>query len=246
MPYFLPLILMFVWFGGTMIFVRLFQILLPDLDEVNKAIVDHSVLSIFGVCVVVLMIFHARMHFERGIKGFGLNLRTILRDFEAALLNLLAVWPIIIAAMIVTVFICKLIVRPDFELPPHMELELLISHRNIYLRILVFFVAAVLAPILEELLFRGYFQTMLRSILAEIGIFQKIHLMALKPWAAIILTSGLFAIVHFNRTHWPALFLLSMCLGYSYEKSGSLFRPIFIHMIFNTANLINALYLSSV
>jgi len=246
MPFFLPLILMFVWFGGVVTSVQLFQRLLPNLDEVNKTLVNHSVLSIGGVLVIVLMIFLARTYFERGIKGFGLNFRTIFRDFEAALVNLLAVWPILIASIIITVFLCQRLAGPDFEWPKHMELELLISHRNVYLRIMVFFVAAVIAPVLEELLFRGFFQTMLRSFLADLAIIQKIHIMALKPWAAIILTSGLFTIVHFNLTHWPALFLLSMCLGYSYEKSGSLFRPIFIHMIFNTANLINALYASGV
>jgi membrane protease YdiL (CAAX protease family) len=38
---------------------------------------------------------------------------------------------------------------------------------------------------------------------------------------------------HPNREHWPALFVLAMGLGYAYEKSGSLFRPIIMHAIFN-------------
>ncbi|TFG48874.1 MAG: CPBP family intramembrane metalloprotease [Candidatus Brocadiia bacterium] len=177
------------------------------------------------------------MHFERGLKGFGLDIRTVFRDIEGSLVNLLAVWPILIAAIIVTTYIGTLIAGPDFEMPKHEELKLLIDHRNFYLRLVVVFVTAFIIPILEEFLFRGFFQTMFRSFLAELKFFQNLQNMSLKPWASILLTSVLFTVVHFNLTHWPALFILSMCLGYSYEKSGSLLRPIFIHALFNCASL---------
>jgi membrane protease YdiL (CAAX protease family) len=79
------------------------------------------------------------------------------------------------------------------------------------------------------MLFRGLFQTMLRSISA-------------KPWLSIAISSVLFALAHANAGHWPALFALSLCMGYSYEKSGSLLRPIFIHSLFNATSIIGTLY----
>jgi len=48
--------------------------------------------------------------------------------------------------------------------------------------------------------------------------------------------------VHMDMAHWPALFVLSLSLGYAYEKSGSLFRPIFIHSLFNAATIAAVLY----
>jgi hypothetical protein len=63
-----------------------------------------------------------------------------------------------------------------------------------------------------------------------------------RPWPAIMVTSLMFAIVHQNPEHWPTLFVLSCCMGYSYEKSGSLYRPIFIHIIFNTISIASTLY----
>jgi membrane protease YdiL (CAAX protease family) len=33
-----------------------------------------------------------------------------------------------------------------------------------------------------------------------------------------------------------------MCLGYAYEKSGSLFRPIFIHAFFNAITIVFVMY----
>ena len=82
-------------------------------------------------------------------------------------------------------------------------------------------------PVFEEFLFRGLIQSTARSYLKS-------------PWLAIIATSLLFALMHLPE-HWPAIFILSLAIGYSYERSGSLFRPIFIHIMFNTANVCAAL-----
>jgi membrane protease YdiL (CAAX protease family) len=78
------------------------------------------------------------------------------------------------------------------------------------------------------MLFRGMFQTLLRSYTG-------------RPWSAVIIASMVFAVFHENPQHWPALFALSLCLGYSYEKSGSLFRPIFLHSIFNALSVLSSL-----
>jgi len=99
---------------------------------------------------------------------------------------------------------------------------------DVPLSVLLAFLAVVVAPLVEEMIFRGLFQTMIRSYLG-------------RPWPAIMLTSALFAAVHGNATHWPALFVLSVGLGYAYEKSGSLFRPIFMHALFNGISILGAL-----
>jgi hypothetical protein len=87
--------------------------------------------------------------------------------------------------------------------------------------------------LLEEMLFRGFFQTAIRSVWE----FRNLN----GAWPSILISSALFAIVHANPGHWPALFVLAVCLGYAYEKSGSLFRPIFIHSFFNAATIIAVL-----
>ena len=60
-------------------------------------------------------------------------------------------------------------------------------------------------------------------------------------WPAIAISSLLFTMTHADAGHWPALFVLGICMGYAYEKSGSLFRPIFIHSIFNAISVIATL-----
>ena len=105
------------------------------------------------------------------------------------------------------------------------------AYPELPLRIMIFISTAVLVPVLEELMFRGFLQTTIRSFFkAGNG-----------AWLAIAITSSLFVLLHADVSHWPALFILGSCMGYSYEKSGSLFRPIFIHAIFNATSIMAAM-----
>jgi membrane protease YdiL (CAAX protease family) len=59
-------------------------------------------------------------------------------------------------------------------------------------------------------------------------------------WLAIFATSVLFALVH---PMWmaPLIFLLALCLGYVYERTGNLWACIALHAIFNTTSTITFL-----
>jgi hypothetical protein len=88
------------------------------------------------------------------------------------------------------------------------------------------------APLVEELIFRGFLQN-----------FLKFHL---GRKSAILLTSLIFSLFHFSFTQGvanlviiPPLFFLSWFLGFIYEKQGSLLSSIFLHMIFNAINSFN-------
>jgi membrane protease YdiL (CAAX protease family) len=229
MPAYLPFVPLFIWFGAVSLAISVTEKLLPDLLDWQKAFLDNLILCIGAIIATAVIIFLARASFARRLKGFGLNPRTIHKDFPAALLNLLSVWPLIAAAIILTIHLGKLILGPDFEIQPHEELELIIAYSQLPVRVLIIVTAVAIVPAFEEMLFRGLFQTMLRSIL-------------LKPWPSIAISSVLFALVHANAGHWPALFVLSLCMGYSYEKSGSLLRPIFIHSLFNATSIVGTLY----
>ena len=56
-------------------------------------------------------------------------------------------------------------------------------------------------------------------------------------WAAIVLTSLLFAAVH-PPFSIPIIFVLAVGLGYLYERTGNLWAPIFVHAAFNSISLI--------
>ncbi|MHC4188635.1 MAG: lysostaphin resistance A-like protein [Planctomycetota bacterium] len=246
MPLYLPFIPLFIWFGAVALAISIAKELVGDLQGWQSNFLDNLILCLGGLTAIAVIIFLARTHFARRLKGFGLNVKTIHKDFFAAFVNLLTIWPLMMAALILTISLGELIYGQEYQIQQHQELELIMEHSQLPLRILIAVVAVVIAPVLEEMLFRGLVQTMIRSCLVarRSSLVARVTVhgsRATSCWLAILISSGLFAIVHANPGHWPALFVLAVCLGYSYEKSGSLFRPIFIHSLFNAASIIAVL-----
>ena len=235
MPLYLCLIPLFILFGPVPVIVLITGRLTADLQDWQRAFLGNLIYCVGSVAVVTVILFLVRASFARRLKGFGLNARSIHKDFFAAFVNLLTVWPLMMAAITLTMLIGRLVFGPEYQISQHEQLEMISVYSQWQLRILVFIVAVVMAPVLEEMIFRGLFQTVIRSLLEtrSSGLEGRYH-----AWIAIFISSGLFSMVHGNVPHWPALFLLGVCLGYAYEKSGSLFRPIFIHAFFNAVTVI--------
>lgn len=83
------------------------------------------------------------------------------------------------------------------------------------------------AAIFEEVLYRGLLQESIKHF-------------AQSRWVAIAGTSVIFTLMHGGAvplTALPALFALSLALGWAYEKSNSLLPPILAHMGFNALNI---------
>ncbi|HUV66414.1 MAG TPA: CPBP family intramembrane glutamic endopeptidase [Sedimentisphaerales bacterium] len=246
MPVYLPLIPLFIWFGPVPMAILVAQELTGDSSrkgyltmpaDWQSAFLNNCIFIVGGIVTTAVILLLARAHFARRLRGFGLNIKTVPADFLGALVNLLAVWPLIMAAIVITLFFAQHIWGQDYQMQRHQELKLITEYPQLLLRITIVVVAAVIAPLLEELLFRGLVQTMIRSLLQNSV---RGHVTG-PAWLAIAASSGLFTLMHANAGHWPALFVLGACMGYAYEKSGSLFRPIFIHALFNTASIAAAL-----
>ncbi|MHC4061062.1 MAG: lysostaphin resistance A-like protein [Planctomycetota bacterium] len=241
MPIYLPLIPLFIWLGVFLVLTFFKEVNLPDLPDWQSSYFDHLFLCIGALVGIMMILILARRHFARRLKGLGLGDRRILRDFAAAVLNLIAVYPLVAVALILTIFTGKLIHGPEFQMQKHQELELVVLHSQLELRVLIIITVIFVMPAFEEMLFRGLFQTVIRSLLETRSFSERLQNEALTPWLSVALSSCLFAAVHANAGHWPALFVLAMCMGYAYEKSGSLYRPIFIHSLFNATSIVFAL-----
>jgi membrane protease YdiL (CAAX protease family) len=252
MPAYLPLIPLFIWFGPVPMVALVVRELtgnspgkgqLTAPADWQTAFLDNCVFIAGGIVTTAVILLLARAHFARRLRGFGLNVKSAPADFLCALANLLAVWPVVLAAIAATIFVGRYIWGQDYQMQKHQELQLITEYSQLPLRITVVVAAAVMAPVLEELLFRGFVQTLVRSLLEDSRFeISNSRFRAAGPvWLAIAVSSGLFALMHDNPGHWPALFILGVGLGYSYEKSGSLFRPIFVHAFFNTAMIAAAM-----
>ena len=93
--------------------------------------------------------------------------------------------------------------------------------------LLVAFAAAVLAPIAEEVYFRGY---VFRAYLAQKG-----------PAQAYLFSSLLFALVHLNLPAFVPIFVVGLFLAYLYQRTGSILPGMIAHA-FNNALAFTVLY----
>jgi glutamate-5-semialdehyde dehydrogenase len=84
------------------------------------------------------------------------------------------------------------------------------------------FLAVVIAPVTEEIVFRGL---ILRGLLGR-----------WRPMAAILFSSGLFALVHFNPAQAPVALLLGLLTGWLYARTRSLGLCILAHALNNAAS----------
>jgi membrane protease YdiL (CAAX protease family) len=231
MPFYLPLVPFLIWFIFAPVAMAVKEKLFPSLLDWQQVLADNVIISASAIAAMIFTLFLVRRYFARGLKGFGLHLKNIPADFGAAILNLISIYPIVVLAVVMTIYVGQSIYGPTFQLPQHEELKSLIEYNQLYTRAVIIITAVAIAPVFEEFLFRGLFQTLIRSYLN-------------RPWPGIFISAILFASAHANSTHWPALFCLGVCLGYSYEKSGSLWRPIFIHALFNCTSIVGVLYSS--
>ena len=84
---------------------------------------------------------------------------------------------------------------------------------------LLVFNAVILAPLWEELLYRGFFFGMLKS---RWGVFP-----------ALLFSSAVFSCSHFSLAAFLPLLIVGMAIGYVYHRTGSLYFAIFFHALFN-------------
>lgn len=86
-------------------------------------------------------------------------------------------------------------------------------------------VVAILAPIAEELFFRGMLYPLIRQ--------------RLSMWSAILLNAALFSVVHFIPVLLPALFVVGIMLAWVRERSGSVIPSMILHFLQNSLAVIS-------
>ncbi len=86
------------------------------------------------------------------------------------------------------------------------------------------FLVVILAPISEEIIFRGCLYRFLKNYLPV--------------WGSIAISSILFSLMHQNSMGLIALALLGALLCLVYERTGSLKAPILLHAVFNLNTVI--------
>ena len=84
-----------------------------------------------------------------------------------------------------------------------------------------YLVVGLLAPLAEEMVFRG---AILRSLLQWRS----------NPWVGIVISALLFAVIHVNPAQMPHAFLIGLLLGWMYWRTDSIVPGVVYHWVNNT------------
>jgi membrane protease YdiL (CAAX protease family) len=178
---------------------------------------------IFGVVMdaaVLAAILAATLNRPDGLRRSGLNLSRFPLGLIGGALAIVVVMPLVFSLGALTETGLQWLHKSP---PPHDLLQILRANPPPWLRAADVLSACVVAPLAEEMFFRALAQTALRYLFN-------------RPWAAVFLTAALFAMVHPWWT-WPQIFLLGICLGYVYERTGNLWMTVVMHSLFNLTSM---------
>lgn len=164
-----------------------------------------------------------------GLREVGLWRGPIMRVLKVGAIGLGVGLPMVIGLAAILGLAMVLMGSP----PPPVGHDMLIALQGMTRPIevaLLLLSAVVLAPLFEEILFRGLLQTAIGRLLGTES-----------RWMSIGICSLLFALTHGSAGVPPhgiaALVLLAVVLGWTYERTGSLWPAILIHAGFNAFNI---------
>ena len=104
-------------------------------------------------------------------------------------------------------------------------LEIVLNNNNYLSYILLFITTTLLAPLFDEIIFRGI---LLPTLSRDFGVI-----------AGIMFSAFIFALAHLSLGEMPPLFVLGIGLGITRLSSGSLLSSIIMHSLWNGLTFLN-------
>ena len=223
----------------SLLLSRVFEGLLgSEVLEVSLAASLASLLSCAGVLIGLAWRKPTRF------KSLGLGPAQFPRQLGWGLITALVVWPMAAVVLMGTSSrVIKFVIDWGWDLKyipqSHTLLREMSESGTIISLCLTIVLAVVVAPVTEEIIFRGLMQGTLSRLYRS-------------RWLGIVVTAAIFAALHLTIKEEvaagecslamletiPPLFFLGLVLGYAYEKSQSLYRPICIHVGFNALSVV--------
>ena len=216
----------------------------PAVSEAQMTVIGNGILAVtVGLTIIPALLILPRLFRERW-AGWGLHPRQLPKGVLVGLGGLCIVFPVLQAfGAGLEAFYRHFL---EHGISEHATFEAMQQHISVGGRVLLCFGAIVVAPIYEEVFFRGIMQTAL--IQHGWGLYvpqwarrgavpAAFRPSALQRWVAIGVTSLAFAWMH-QWDQAPIIFVLALGLGYVYERTGNLWAPIVLHMAFNSTEIL--------
>lgn len=246
-PIFVSLKMLLILFGGYLLISFLFapfvsKIILALMEDITKSRIQNRIawISLIQIVTIVsialfLIFYCKKVAFIQWPKIFKSSSSSPFKDIGMGIISWLISFPLVsffyeISEMI-TVWLYG---KEGPEQSAVTYLKMALTSPTLFITALI----AVLigAPIIEEILFRGFLQTYLRN---KLGI-----------KSAILVSSLIFALFHYSYQqgigNFPlitSLFVLALFLGFIYERQRSLLASIALHMTFNSISVIRIFFM---
>lgn len=182
-------------------------------QDARLILLQSMIFHVLGL--IVLRLWMAR----RGLTwrtAFGMSSSKLREDAIIGIGILLGALPILLAATILFHVLLQLLgYQPSLQDVAFAMAD----ERNPWMRAYFVVLAIGLAPLFEELLFRG---VLFPALARRYG-----------WWASALVTSFSFAVIHGHLPSFVTLFALSLVLSFAYIYTGSIMSPIAIHAVFN-------------
>lgn len=172
----------------------------------------------FSIGIVLFVAAFLRLRRFNVAELTGLGRLTFARAFVTGFVLLIFAYPLIIFADWLTArFLGSGSSRQGI-------IELFSGSESMEERVIIILLAAAIAPVAEEFIFRFFLYGVIRRYLGRsIG---------------LIVSALLFAAVHAHLPSFAPLFVLGVCFALAYEWSGSLLVSMTMHSIFNSVTLL--------
>ena len=171
-----------------------------------------------GMLLGVIAFTFTRRNAARQIPAPG---RTPVRILPASFATFAIALPLITAASLLWQALLDALGMPA---EPQDLIALFAEAKSVPLLVMMIIVATLMAPVTEELVFRGGFFRYARFRLPR--------------WLALILPACLFAALHTNLVSFAPLALLGVIFSLAYERTGRIAVPIIAHGLFNLNTII--------
>lgn len=178
-------------------------------------------LFVYGLLAFLVWYFAVGKYHGR-VADLGFRSFDARRGFTYAIL-----WLVIVRAAVILYGMIAGVLGTLFGLKPPQELVSRVPRLfgyGVWGLIVALVVGALIAPIIEEVFFRGFFYPALRR---KFGVF----------WA-ILVSSLIFGIFHLNAWLFVPTFLIGIVLAYLYERENSLGPPIALHVANNLISIV--------
>lgn len=188
--------------------------------NVDRVFLMHLIafVSLQGAALIWTQLF-LDSHDVSWSEGFGFN-RSPLRSVGIGCATIAVALPVALVG--IGGLISLLVKRLGIDLQPQAAVELVKNTKSPLELVVLGFAAVVLAPVAEEVLFRGVLFTALRQRGYEVG-----------AWLG---TSVLFAVIHGNVAALLPLMFLAVVFAWLYVRTGNLLASITAHCVFNGLN----------